>query len=81
MCLDIETSLFEVPIKKIGEEIKKLKDTIIYQKDKCVNPPSMEWCYNNAVKHKGWHAESILESQFALPLSGLAQIITMDWLF
>ena len=58
MSLDIETSLFEVPIKKIGEEIKKLKDTIIYQKDKCVNPPSMEWCDINAVKHEGWHAES-----------------------
>ena len=58
ICLDIETALFEVPIKGIGEEIQKLKDIIKYQKDKCVNPPSMEWCDNNAVKHKGWHAES-----------------------
>ena len=56
--LDIETSLFEVPIKGIGEEIKKLKDAVIYQKDKCLNPPSMEWCDINAVKHEGWHAES-----------------------
>ena len=58
VCLDIETALFEVPINGIGEEIKKLKDSIIYQKDKCLNPPSREWCDINAVKHEGWHAES-----------------------
>ena len=58
VCLDIETALFEVPIKGIGEEIEKLKTIITEQKDKCLNPPSSEWCDLNAVKEEGWHAES-----------------------
>ena len=56
--VNVETALFEVPVNSISKDIKTLQQKIKNQKDKCINPPSFEWCEKDAVRHEGWHSES-----------------------
>ena len=56
--LQVETALFEVPVKSINEDIKTLQRKIKDQKAMCLTPPSTEWCDKNTVKHEGWNEDS-----------------------
>ena len=55
VALNVETALFEVPIKSISKDITTLQNQIKNQMDKCLNPPSIEWCDKNAVSDEGWN--------------------------